>query len=537
MRPPNTDQKELHKWKNEVVDRVREIADDLFDFNSEDDIDDYINIDDPWADENWAEHDTGDAGFQDHDFEVSYYRLKPLKTKINYVSSNWPELPIVDFRESLTGDFMGSIGVDDLIAVDGPIYSYEDLPDAAKQLVDFDVGFSVDPKDPKQRFVLACCTTEGGIHVVSVTEVKPGVYQVKRDFESNERPYYTFVNEDRVVEMNEQWKGTDFVSFAGGKISKVEVKTATININDYQNNTVTQPAPVQQPVAADTPETPNLVDVPDKVPAVTAADPVQSPQESGPVSFAENGQQPEVRPEMVEVPVQPEVRPESSPEPVSLPFAEQGQQPVTPEVAVTPLPSTVDLIQKFDDLNLQQWQDTLAKKKPKPQEPITVAKALLTGVEKTVDLATPAVLIGVSVQFPLAGAVVSGVQGAVAGYTKARDAGADMYQSVWNGATGATTNVTVGLVAGKVGGAGLGKLKVTGNVTQKVLDVGNAVVGDKVSGAATNAATTFKPALVPLVAKFVVEGVPDSPSANPDFDPGTYGARGGLLMEREYYDR
>ena len=541
MRPPSDTQKMLHQWKNEVVDRVRSIANDLFGFDDDSDL---IKIEDPWEEHNWGEHDSGDASFQNHDFEATRYKFKPLPMDTYYISPDLPDYPLVDW--GMDGYYP------ETFSMEGPTYTLDDLPDVALKLLNDSLGSSIDlddpnlrsSDDPNLRFLVVYGSGQDGITVIAATEVAPGVYEKRALVRSHDDPYHTTVINGETVEISTQWKDVNVISLAKSKLAEVDVKTANININDYND-----PSPVVTT---------------DKVGGTPTQSDVQGTDSTKgvlPESQSEPVRQPVVGENAGETPVTPEIMsPDLPQEPVSpvvispqkedvqeittagpvrkefLPDTPADQkQPVGKPREIPQEPITPPLMQIQNNLTLQQWLDLQPKQKPKPQEPMTITKALRIGVEQTVqgtvDISTKVGLVYVNVQFPLVGTVISGVQGAKTGYDKARKAGADVYQAVWNGGVGATTNVTTGLISGKVGGGVLTKLKVINPKTLKALDVTNTIAGDQVSGMATDAATDFKPALIPLAVKYFLEGVPTSTESYQNYEPGTYGARGGMEME------
>lgn len=529
MRPPSADQKMLHDWKNEVVDRVRGVANDHFDFNDESD---WIEIDDPWEGYDWGEHDTDDASFVNHTFEVTQYRFKSREIIETYVNPYLPNYPTVYFKD----DWVPYADRTNKFTIEGPNYTLEGLPGVVKKLFseseDFEIRNILDSDDPNLRFIVTYAAE--GINVIAATQISPGIYESVGLVKTWDEPYYTFMNGDTLVEVSPQWKDINIISMATANYADIVIADSiNININDY--NAPEPVAPIQQAEIATTPS---------DTPTTPEFKPVDVPQETPSTTVMGQDQQPEI---VSDIPTTPEIKVADAP-------------------IETSIPTVVDIINKEADLSLQQWKDTLAKHDQPPQEelrawkdptpryelkawdgpktpreelralpedwtrPMTVEETLKAGFETTA-------LTVINVKFALVGLVISGAQGGYEGWENARKGGGDNYQKTWNAVVGAGTNMLTGAVVEKIGGSALGKLKINNTKVQKTLNVGNNLSSNEIAGKATKIATDFKPALTPMVIKGFVEGVPYEPSEYvQNLDPGTYGAKGGLILEREYYD-
>ena len=521
---PNENQKALQQWKNEVVDRVRDIADDHFDFDDESDV---INIEDPWSEQNWGEHDTGDASFVDHNFEVTHYKFKPIPLKIGYINPNYPEFPSVSMsidNWSMNGDFPDSF------SINGPTYTLETLPDIAKQEFINDFRF-LDTENPDLRFIIVYGDGMAGITVVAVDQTSPGVYITLDVVKSHSDIPHTFVNGDQIIEVSQEWKGVNIISLANSEFTEVDVKTINININDY---TAPEPvAPIQQAEIAttpsDTPITPaEQIDGPGGIePSKTPdADPFENPKfEVADINLPAE--------KVLDTKIDVEIKtPTTNVELVDFINNLDFNETIVPE----PIRKNENLTPQ--EKYKQQWDDYFSYKRDQKvatelaqnQNLINLDNGEFSGttivdqfdpetqsilMEAAISAVTDTSLLYLGVQFPLLGVVISGYQGSMSGYDTAIAGGVDPYEAIMNGIVGGTVNAGVGLLGNKVGG--LGKLKITDVGGQVIIDVYGALITGFIGGVSTEAVTNYN-------------------QSSRDYDYGYGTAGGGVNMEVEYYD-
>lgn len=505
----------MKQWRDEVADSIRGLANEWFGFDDEDestvlDIEDYS-----------GELNTNNLDFLDHDYVATKYKVgEPAEEYGGY------------FREP------------NVMAFEGPVYTLETLPEAAKSILDWDdegnlfyrpIDFS---DDPDTKYAIYCCSSDGrGIQVLKLKEVAPGIYErLSYGIDLYQRGYQSFTDKNGVFhESGVQWK--DVVMPSGSAMKEVKKESRTFNVQDLastipkQENEqppsqpeqkTKQPQNTEKTKGKKKPDTPVPTASPEPVePEITVKDfqeitsdqthegfipvhseePIPTTTNTLPEKFDEMG---------MDGPV------------VKEPDAERPTEPKGPTIT--------DILQLEEKQRNDKWDKILEQGRPKvviPDKDKQFLDDVIAGLQKKIDinassgdvimddmdqatqdmiiklvgdtavdvggLAVDAGIIYVSVQFPVVGLAIAGAQGVKAGVDHSIKNGGTTSETVLNGVVGGVTNATLGHLGNKIGGAG--KLKVIGKtggkVWGKIIDYGGAVVFGKVGGEVTDGMTGY----------------------------------------------